>query len=278
MVALPSGDLEYGEIPGTDPILVLHGTPGGYDQGLAVARVVGLANRHVICPSRPGYLRTPLSTGETFAQQADVMCELMDDLNIDRIPIVAFSGGGPCALEFALRHPDRCQTLVMLCTVTKRPRHTVPTWRSRLNSALVQRDFATNIAARLAAGSPHRLVRMAFRNESDRIAVRSDPEKLALLGDLIAANALSSMRNAGRNNDRRGERSFRSIPFEDIRVPVLAFHGTADDNVPFEDAVTLTDRAPDSRLITFDGADHFFFLPHRERVTDETIEHLATTH
>ena len=32
----------------------------------------------MICPSRPGYLRTPLSTAMTFDKQADLMIALLD--------------------------------------------------------------------------------------------------------------------------------------------------------------------------------------------------------
>ena len=269
--------MEYAEIPGNDPVLILHGTRGGHDQGTAVARAVGLSHQRAVCPSRPGYLRTPLSTGEPVEQQADVMRELLDHLDIDRVSIIAFSGGGPCALEFTLRHPDRCRTLVTLCAVTQRTAPAKPTWSRLVQSALVKMDLATNAAARLASRSPGVLVPIAFRGRGDRNEVKGDPAKLSLLGELIAANALSSLRCAGRENDQLQEQDLRSIPFTDVSVPVLTFHGTDDENVPYDDAVALARQAPDSRLVTLDGADHFFLLPHREQVVEVIREHLAIT-
>ena len=44
---------------GDEPaVLVIHGTPGGYDQGLCMALRAGPLSLRVIAPSRPGYLGT----------------------------------------------------------------------------------------------------------------------------------------------------------------------------------------------------------------------------
>src|SRR5947208_14039109 len=60
------GPVEYC-MRGQGPVvLVAHGSPGGYDQGSAFSKLVG-DRRTFIAVSRPGYLRTPLSTGETPA-------------------------------------------------------------------------------------------------------------------------------------------------------------------------------------------------------------------
>ena len=37
----------------------------------------------VITPSRPGYGRTPLSSGKTSAEAADLLAALLDELKID---------------------------------------------------------------------------------------------------------------------------------------------------------------------------------------------------
>ncbi|MCE2559018.1 MAG: hypothetical protein J4F98_10505 [Acidobacteria bacterium] len=52
------GPVEYVlEGDGDQVVLSIHGTPGGYDQRF------GLAGFQVLAPSRPGYLRTPISAG-----------------------------------------------------------------------------------------------------------------------------------------------------------------------------------------------------------------------
>src|SRR6185295_5118190 len=89
---------------------------GGYDQALTSrnANPQAQAGVRTIAVSRPGYLRTPLSSGATFEQQADLFVALLDELKIKRVVVLASSGGGYSGFQFAMRHPDRCIALVML--------------------------------------------------------------------------------------------------------------------------------------------------------------------
>ena len=94
---------------GDEPaVLVIHGTPGGYDQGLCVALRAGPLSLQVIAPSRPGYLGTALDVGKTPRDQADAYADLLDALSIRKAAIVALSGGGPSAIQLAAHHADRC--------------------------------------------------------------------------------------------------------------------------------------------------------------------------
>ena len=88
VVETARGPIEYAAIGTGYPALFLHGTPGGYDQvyeatKLAIERGQPQLLR-VIAPSRPGYLRTPLSVGATPEQQADAYNDLLDALHVDR--------------------------------------------------------------------------------------------------------------------------------------------------------------------------------------------------
>ena len=67
------GPLEYTSIGQGPLIVVLHGTPGDYDQASIFAQLLALPDFECLSISRPGYLRTPLSTGQTPAQQADAL-------------------------------------------------------------------------------------------------------------------------------------------------------------------------------------------------------------
>ena len=51
----------------------------------------------VICPSRPGYGRTPLGTEGTAAEAADKCAALLDTLGIEKVVANGISGGGPTA-------------------------------------------------------------------------------------------------------------------------------------------------------------------------------------
>jgi pimeloyl-ACP methyl ester carboxylesterase len=87
--------VEY-QVEGAGEVLLLfHGSPGGYDQGVAMARFLGLDGFAFLTLSRPGYRRTPLSSGKTPQAQADLLAAALDALNIAQVVVMAHSGGGP---------------------------------------------------------------------------------------------------------------------------------------------------------------------------------------
>lgn len=51
--------------------------------------------------------------GYSIALEVDALRERADAEGLDRLDLVAFSGGGGIALSFAARHPDRLRTLAM---------------------------------------------------------------------------------------------------------------------------------------------------------------------
>src|SRR5688572_6620883 len=123
VVRTPRGPVEYATFGAGRPVLYLHGSPGGFDQVYRTLRVLyGEAGPDflAIIPSRPGYLRTPLSTGATPAAQADALAALLDVLAVRHAAVIAGSDGGPAAVQFALRHSDRCTALVLQSAVSQR--------------------------------------------------------------------------------------------------------------------------------------------------------------
>ncbi|MER3495853.1 MAG: hypothetical protein C4321_08085, partial [Chloroflexota bacterium] len=49
---------------------------------------------------------------------ADVLA-VMDEEGLERAPVVGYSMGGMVAQEFALRHPNRLERLILLATTAK---------------------------------------------------------------------------------------------------------------------------------------------------------------
>lgn len=57
----------------------------------------------VVTVSRPGYGRTPMKSGETVAEQAELCDVLMtEELKADKYVIMGKSGAGPVALQMAI--------------------------------------------------------------------------------------------------------------------------------------------------------------------------------
>jgi len=74
------------------PLLVVHGSGGGHDQGMAFAGALARHGIRVIAMSRFGYLRTPMPADSSAAAQADAHVCLLDALGIRR----ASSSGRRC--------------------------------------------------------------------------------------------------------------------------------------------------------------------------------------
>ena len=133
VVQTAKGPIEFADLGAGPPILITHGDPGGYDQVYQILKLTGAdhgAYRYIV-PSRPGYLRTPLSVGKTPKEQAEAFAALLDVLKIDKVIVMGGSGGGPSAIEFAALYPDRCTALILQAAITMRIKAPPPAFSGR---------------------------------------------------------------------------------------------------------------------------------------------------
>src|SRR5262245_20535811 len=108
------GPIEYAERGKGPPVLAVHGAGGGFDQGLLLGAPLIDHGYRVVAMSRFGYLRTPLPADASAEAQADAHACLLDALRIDRAPVFGVSAGGPSSIQLCLRHPDRCNAMILL--------------------------------------------------------------------------------------------------------------------------------------------------------------------
>ena len=82
------GPIEYQEAGTGVPLLMVHGSGGGHDQGMAFAGGLAQQGIRVIAMSRFGYLRTPMPADASPAAQADAHICLLDALGIRHAALV----------------------------------------------------------------------------------------------------------------------------------------------------------------------------------------------
>jgi pimeloyl-ACP methyl ester carboxylesterase len=114
VVRTDCGPIEYARAGSGYPVLVVHGNAGGFDQGLMLAdRSIG-PEFQVIAVSRFGYLGSPMPPEASVAIQADAFASLLDSLAIKQAAVVGYSAGSVSSIQFALRHPERVSSLILV--------------------------------------------------------------------------------------------------------------------------------------------------------------------
>jgi pimeloyl-ACP methyl ester carboxylesterase len=265
----PVGPVEYASVGEGPAVLIAHGINGGYDQGLLAVRLIQDQPFRLVAVSRPGYLRTPLSVGRTPEEQADAYAHLLDALGIEHTVIVGISGGGPSALQFVLRHPERCHALVMVSAVSMRIAAQL-TRRQLLMLNLLSRDFSLWL---LGGASRRRLLAGSGITPQDMERLRRDPEKEEIVLRILQPLPMK-MRRAGLDNDLEQFARLPVYPVERITAPTLVVHGTDDRIVPFAHAQFVAGKVAGGQLMPVEGGGHFCALIYKEQVLPRLIEFL----
>lgn len=277
------GFVEYA-VKGSGPaILVVHGTPGGYDQGLLSFRELPARGYALISPSRPGYLRTPIGGGFTPGEQADLLALFLDTIGVENVIVAAFSAGGPCACAFALKYARRTCGLLLLSAVT---RDFVPEEHSMDSQLgkLFDYDLGSWLISLLAHYAPSLMVKAIVDaegdfdpNSADRISeqILMEPEKVKYVGAVIDTMVPASRRRRGMENDLYQLSNLGEMELENVLAPALIIHGTNDKDVPSSHATYAASRIPNAELLMIEEGFHLLDLSvHADMIWDRMQDFL----
>ena len=250
-------------------LLALHGGMGGYDQSWLLAHAL-LGERpgyRTIGLSRPGYLGTAQSLGRTPETQADLYAHLLDALGLERALVAAVSAGGPSAIQFALRHPDRCEGLILVSTATG-PLENAGEFLARLRKmAWISR--VPGLLRRLRRRAMRDPLANAIRGIPDRgLAAQTLAHPAAgplLLATLAGTLTHTARRLPGTIVDTRHYQAMPALPCERLAMPVLAVHGDADPVVPVGHAKRVQ-AAPRAQALILHGGGHMALFSHLDDI------------
>lgn len=264
------GPVEHTDEGAGRVLVTLHGGMGGADQSWLLARaLLGEAQGwRRLAVSRPGYLGTPLATGQTPDEQADVLAALLAVLGIEKAMVAAVSAGGPTAIAFALRHPERCAGLVLVSTPCGHmPSDPAILGRLEGMGRIARIPGASRLLGWLAGRKPRQAGLRSVRDEALLDRTLADPEAGPLM--LALQNCIFPRladRVAGTRNDMEQLAALRVLPLESLHVPVLAVHGTGDRIVPFAHAQAVEKSAQNVRLLAIDSGEHVALFTHLREV------------
>ena len=249
-------------------VLILHGAGGGYDQGMLATDKLSEEGYQVIAISRPGYLRTPLETGQTHEEQADACAALLDEFGIKSVAIAGISAGGPPSIQFALRHPDRCWGLLLVSAVNaSHPYHYVPIHEQLIQAGLSTVDFPYWMYLKAPflpfLGGPK------LKNQK-----KLSPEVKERLQVLVGTAFPLSLRSQGILNDAKQIKSIPDLPLEQIQAPTLVIHGDADRLVPFSHGMRSAETIPQADFLRIPGGSHLCAITHFEEIEPAVIAFL----
>lgn len=250
-----------------EPVVVVHGGPV-LDQGYLVGPLRPLAADHrvVFYDQRlsgrsAGSVDSASVTLESFVADLE---GIRRELGLGRIHLLGHSWGGLVAMEYALAHPERLRSLVLVSPMPP----SAGLWREEqgaLAASLAPEDTAGMGALRASeafrAGEPaaiEKMLRLSFRSQL------ADPALASSLRFHIEPDYGERSRQFGyllpelMTYDLTGR-----LP--DLRVPTLVVYGAAETGA-VRTADTLRALLPDVRVEAVRDAGHFSFLERPEAV------------
>ncbi len=265
------GTVEY-TIHGTSGpyVAVMHGAPGGYDQTEALFRDLFGKGYRILSWSRPGYIRTPLSSGKTFEEQAETFTSLINALGIDRIAIIAYSAGGPVALNFAAHNPERVWALILESAVSRKYEINHDNISENIffghlmfnGPSLWLADVIAHHAPMLVGWATAEMESSLDEDEVMNLmrAIMKDEQRIKILMDLIRSMSPPRLRAKGLKNDMRQLKMVENLPFERVAAPALIIHGSDDFDVPLDHAEKAAGSIPNAGIYIVKGGFHILAL------------------
>jgi len=271
VIPSPYGDIEFGEGGSGAPVLVVHGSGGGFDQGELLARTVLGHDVRWIAPSRFGYLRSTCRAGATFDDQAHAYAHLLDQLGVERVAVVALSHGGPSALLFAVLHPERVTSLTLISAGVAESTAEAQQQASAQGDALAwiyQRDYRY-----WAITTAFRRRFLGIMGASGDVIDRLTAAQRRLADAVIDCMNPVSLRAAGVRFDNQAAMPGERIAA--IRAPTLVVHAQDDTLQLYHHAEFAADTIPGARLVGFERGGHLLMVVEQQAIRALLQAHLG---
>ncbi len=258
VISTPCGLIEYQEAGTGTPLLAVHGSGGGFDQGMAFAAPLARQGIRVIAMSRFGYLRTPMPVDASAEAQAEAHVCLLDALGIESAAVLGGSAGAPSALSMTIRHPGRVRALILVAPLAYKPptsTDSVPpmaSWVEKTMMAVIGSDFLFWSVMQLSRGvmidtilaTPHALLTSASVAERARID--------AMLDNILPVSA----RVAGLRSDGAVGKKLAQSRLDQVRAPTLIIAARDDGYGTYVSAEYTALGIAGARFLGFDTGGH----------------------
>lgn len=274
IVQTPCGPIEYASTGEGFPLLIVHGAGGGFDQALDFAEPFANAGYRVITMSRFGYLRTPLPADASPPTQADAHACLLDALGIERVAgIIGVSAGAPSSMQFALRHAERTDRLILLVPLAYAPRSedrpTAPASTPVIFETALKSDFLFWLATKTMRKTLVKAILATPPEVFDHATAAEQARATAMLDRILPV----SPRQHGLVNDAAIASTIARYDLETIATPTLAITFADDLYGTYEGARYTAEHVREARFIGYPSGGHVW-MGHQDDVLSEIIRFL----
>lgn len=170
---------------------------------------------------------------------------VVDAASVEKFALMGISQGGPVAIAYAVRHPERVSHLI-LCGAYARGRN----HRGQAEDEMEARR-ALKTLVRLDWGRNNPAFSQLFTNAF--IPENATPEHQQWFNDLQRMSA--SGENAARIMEECDETDVRSL-LSSVVVPTVVFHSDRDQLVPIEEGRILAAEIRNARFVPLSSANH----------------------
>ena len=168
---------------------------------------------------------------------------VVDAAGLERFSLLGLSQGGPFAIGYAVRHPERVKRLVLLNTFARvKPR--VP------SQAWLDETAALHTLMRVGWGRDDPHYRQIF---TQMYIPDATLEQMRWFNELQRVSA--SPENAARQFRETLEINVLDLCAQ-VTVPTLVMHSTKDGMVPFQRGLELAGAIPGARFVPLESASH----------------------
>lgn len=167
---------------------------------------------------------------------------VVDHARLDRFAIMAMAQGGPVALHYAHRHPDRVTRLVCASTYAAASQHVTQD----------DQDLEEAFQAMIRAGWDRK--DPLFRRVFTTMMIPDGAEEQMAWLDELHQRAVSA-RTAYNSRLERGRADATNV-LDQLSVPTLVIHSRHERMNDFEHGRSLAAAIPDARLVPLDSRNH----------------------
>lgn len=232
--------LHYREMGEGEPLMILHGLFGFSDNWQTHAKKLSEYYRVILVDLR-NHGHSDWSEEFSYEIMADDVMELCDELNLSELILVGHSMGGKVAINFAQKHEDLLEKLVIVDMGTKGyPMHHDHILQGihsvKLEGVSSRREAATQMNEYIESeGIKQFLLKNLYWKEKGQLAWRMNVDVL----EREMPNILGQMAD------------------DEVMIPTLFIRGELSNYILDEDIEDLENQFPDSEVITVPNAGHW---------------------